>query len=199
MSKKWAGIAALVLTLSPAVAHADWLFTPSFGTTFGPDTFGDQDLIYGFAIGTLDAEVFGWEVDLSYAPDFFEGDTDAFEFNGDGSVVSVFANALIGVPAGGQRGTAFRPYVTGGIGLMQMHVLSEGGLFESTTREAGWNLGVGAMAFMGEHFGLRADFRYLRSFQDQPPSWTRGIDVDIAPGDFDFWRGTVGLTFRLPE
>jgi opacity protein-like surface antigen len=189
----------LVLALSPTTAYADWLFTPAIGATFGSDTHGARDLIYSAAIGWLDEDAFGWEADLSYAPEFFEGDTDHFEFNGSGSVVTAMVNALIGVPVRGQHGGAFRPYVTGGVGLMQMHVLSEGGLFESTTREFGFNLGVGAMAFMGDRFGLRGDFRYLRSFQDQVPSWTRGLDVDIAPGSFDYWRGTFGVTFRFPQ
>jgi hypothetical protein len=50
-----------------------------------------------------------------------------------------------------------------------------------------------------ERVGVRGDLRYIRSFQNQDPSWTRGVDVDIAPGAFDFWRASLGVTIRLPE
>lgn len=197
MSRKCAAIAAFMVILVPAAARAEWLFTPSIGTTFGFDTFGEQDAMYGLSIGAVDEEWFGWELDLSYAPDFFTGSTDAFAFDGSGSVGTAMANALIGAPLDTHGGLTLRPYVTGGLGLMRMHVVSGADLFTSTTREMGWNLGLGAMAFVGQHVGLRGDFRYMRSFQNQDPSWTQGIDIDIAPGNFDFWRGSVGLTFRF--
>ncbi len=197
MFRKWTGIVSLLLILSPAAAHAEWLFTPSFGTTFGGDTFGAHTLVYGAAIGAMDEDAFGWEADFSFAPQFFEGATQQFAFDGDGSVASAMINVLIGLPVAGQHRTALRPYVTGGVGLMQMRVQSQETLFESNTHEKGWNLGVGVMSFLGEHAGLRADVRYVRSFQNQVPSWTEGLDGDIAPGNFDFWRGSVGVTFRL--
>jgi hypothetical protein len=89
--------------------------------------------------------------------------------------------------------------VTLGVGLMQMYVGSPdgGGFFETTTHEAAWNAGVGGLGFITRRIGLRGDVRYMRSFQDQQPSWTRGLDFDVAPGNFDFFRGTVGVTVRL--
>ena len=50
---------------------------------------------------------------------------------------------------------------------------------------------------MTSRIGIRGDVRYTRSFQDQPPSWTRGVDIDVAPGNFDFFRATIGVTLRL--
>ena len=41
----------------------------------------------------------------------------------------------------------------------------------------------------GESFG---DLRYFRSLQDAEPD----NDLDLSLGSFDFWRGSVGLTFR---
>lgn len=189
------GMAALMFAFAPA-AQADWLFTPTVGRTFGGDTFGTQHVTYGAAIAGLDGEAFGWEADVSYSPEFFEGNGDTFEFTGAGSLVSVTGNALIGAPIGGPD-DRFRPYVTGGVGLMQMRVISDGGSFETVTRELGFNLGAGAMAFIANRVGFRGDLRYMRSFQNQVPSWTRGTSIDIAPGNFDYWRATIGLTFRL--
>ena len=181
--------------LPPAGAQADWLFTPALGTTFGADSFGRENPMFGAAIAWVDEEAFGWEIDLGYAPEFFDGADGAGVVNG-GSVMSVMGNALVGFPVGSG---AFRPYLTGGLGLMQMRVVSDSGLFESSTAEFGYNLGGGAMAFFGSRFGLRGDLRYIRSFQNQAPSWTRGVDIDVAPGNFDFLRASAGVTFRFGE
>jgi hypothetical protein len=200
MFRSYAGMAMLMVALLPAVAQADWLFTPHFGTTFGADTHGREHPLFGGAIAVLDEDAFGWEAEVSYAPNFFEGSGTDFDFSaGNSSVLSVMGNAVIGVPIGGRHRDAFRPYVTGGVGMLQIRVISDGGFFETTTREFGFNLGAGAMGFLTERVGFRGDLRYLRSFQNQVPSWTRGIDFDIAPDSFDYFRATFGLTFRFGE
>jgi hypothetical protein len=200
MFKKWAGPAVLVMALSPVAAHADWVVTPNVGTTFGADTHGRKHPVFGGMVGRVDDDAFGWEADVSYAPKFFEGNNKDFDFTGDSSnVLTVMGNVLIGVPAGGQTGGAVRPYGTGGVGLMQIRVVSDRGTFKTNNREFGFNLGVGAIGFIGDRVGVRGDVRYFRSFQDSPPTWTRGIDFDVAPGNFDYWRATVGLTFRFSE
>ena len=187
--------AACFLILAPVAAHADWLFTPTLGQTFGGDTHGRVHTLLGVAVGQLDEEAFGWEVDLGYSPDFFEGSDDDFDFSGQNSRV---VTAMLNVLASGTT-TAVRPYVTVGLGLIQIDVESDDGLFESTTRELGYNAGIGLMGFIADRVGLRGDLRYVRSFQNQEPSWTQGIDVDVAPGNFDYFRAGVGLTIRLGE
>jgi opacity protein-like surface antigen len=185
-----------MLLIAPAAARADWLVTPTIGGTFGGDTFGESHFTYGGAVTWLDAEMFGWEADFSYSPDFF----DVAEVDGDrsGSVVTMMGNVLIGAPVGGPEGR-FRPYATGGVGLMRMRVLSDAETFESVINEFGFNLGAGAFAMASQRIGFRGDVRYIRSFQNQNPSWTRGIVRDIAPGSFDFWRASFGVTIAFPQ
>ena len=188
-------VAAFLLVLTPATAHADWLLTPMLGQTFGGDTHGRMHTVLGVAVGQLDEEAFGWEADFAYSPDFFEGSDDDFDFAGNNSrVVTAMLNVLASATT-----TAIRPFVGVGLGLIQIDVESDDGLFESTTRELGWNAGVGIMGMIAERAGLRADLRYVRSFQNQLPSWTRGVDVDVAPGNFDYFRAGVGVTIRLGE
>ena len=124
------------------------------------------------------------------APRFFNGDLE--DFTGTGSVLTLGGNLMI---AGTSRRVV--PYVTAGIGYMQMRVTSDAGTFTTTTRETGYNAGGGIFAFVNRYVGVRGDLRYLRSFQNQEPSWTRGVDVDIAPGAFDFLRASLGLTVRI--
>lgn len=192
------GALLLLLVFAPAVSHADWIFTPQFGTTFGADAKGREHAVIGGALALFDENAFGWEADISFVPDAFAGRYGAVDFTqSNSSVLSVMGNAVIGSSVGGQG--RFRPYVTLGAGVMQMHVASPdgAGFFRTTTYEAGWNGGAGGIAFITSRIGVRGDVRYTRSFQDRPPSWTRGIDVDVAPGNFDFFRTTFGVTVRL--
>src|SRR5919109_2140011 len=99
MLKKCAVMAALVLALSPAAAHADWLFTPNLGATFGGST-PTEHFTYGASIGWMGNGIFGWEADLSYTPDFFEPSGGGLEFVDSNNVVSVMGNAIIGIPIG---------------------------------------------------------------------------------------------------
>jgi hypothetical protein len=192
MVKKFALMAALVLTLAPGVARADWLFTPNVGAGFGGAASGREHLTYGASIGWMGAGIFGWEADFAYTPEFFEGDDGDIDLFSGSNVTSFMANALIGIPIGGQMGGGFRPYVSGGVGVLQQQVQGDDDLFEINNNEFGINLGFGAMGFATDHVGFRGDIRYYRALTD--PEADNEFDVDF--GDFDFWRGTVGVTFR---
>jgi hypothetical protein len=191
MLRLWLPIAVIVMCV-PSTAAADWLFTPAITFPTGGDTVDQDHPAFGFAVGIIDEESFAFEADLGYAPSFFNG--SRADFDGTGNVLTLMGNVLIGAGSG-----RVIPYVTGGAGYMQMRVTSDFGRFQSTTREAGFNVGGGILGFARQRVGLRADVRYFRSFQNQVPSWTRGIGADIAPGSFDFWRMGVGVTIRTSE
>jgi opacity protein-like surface antigen len=203
--KQWLCTAALAAgLLAPASASADWLVMPTFGSTFGRDTHGREQLLFGAAFGRVDDEALGWEVDFSLVPDFFSGEHDGFFFDGESHVATFMANGVLGVPSIFQYsdGARIRPFVSGGIGVLQVSAetgLAGEELFESRVHEFGWNIGGGGTAFFSERIGLRGELRYFRSFENDEPSWTRGIDADVAPGHFDYLRAVVGLTFRFPE
>ena len=114
-------MAALALALSPASARADWLLTPNIGAGFamgdtsGNDAGGGEHLTYGVSIGWMGAGIIGWEADLGYTPEFFNGDDDDIDvFDGDSNVTTAMANILVGIPVGGQTGGGVRPYLPGG-------------------------------------------------------------------------------------
>jgi hypothetical protein len=192
MVKKFAIMAALVLMLAPASARADWLFTPSIGSSFGGNASGNEKLTYGATIGWMGAGIFGFEADLAFTPEFFEPADDDVDFFDSSNVSTFMANAVIGIPVGGQAGPGFRPYLSGGIGIMQQNVQDAEQLFEINNKEFGVNIGVGAMGFATDHVGFRGDIRYYRALADPEED----NEFDVALGDFDYWRGTVGVTFR---
>jgi hypothetical protein len=192
MVKKCVMVAALMVMLVPASARADWLFTPNIGMGFGGNASGNEHATWGASIGWMGAGIFGWEADLAYTPEFFEpGDGDV-DFIDNSNVTSFMANAIVGIPIGGQTGGGVRPYFAGGAGLMQLNVQDADQLFTVNNDEFGINLGGGVMGFMTDHVGFRGDVRYYRALTDPEPD----NEFDIDFGDFNFWRGTVGVTFR---
>jgi hypothetical protein len=198
MLKKCAVMAALALALSPASARADWLFTPNIGAGFGMNSGdaagGGEHLTYGVSLGWMGEGIIGWEADLAYTPEFFEGDDDDLDVvnTGDSNVTSIMGNVIVGIPIGGQTGGGVRPYFAGGAGLLQTRVEDADAVFEVDNNDFGINLGGGVMGFMTDNVGFRGDIRYFRGFGED----TSNDQVDIDLSDFDFWRGTVGVTFR---
>ena len=192
----------VALALQPAAASAqEWFFTPFIGANFGGNAnFGNFDdfddeverrLDFGAVVGWQGPGVVGFEVDFGYSPNFFQdtaGDVN-FDF-GDSNVTTLMANLLLRAPD--QFGPGIRPYGSGGLGLIRSHV--EGGTFfnDLSTNDFGLNIGGGLQGDFNENVGLRGDIRYFRSLQDNEPD----DEFDLALSDFDFWRGTVGVTFR---
>ena len=188
-----------------APASADWLFTPYLGVTFGGAAdfgdvgdFGDnfeKKMTFGGSATWMGAGIIGFEVDFGSTPNFFEvttGDGD-FEF-GDTNVTTLMANLVLGAPFGGQSGFGVRPYGSAGIGLLRSHVSAGGLIDDLSSNELGFNLGGGAHVFFNDNVGIRGDLRYFRGLQGS------GDDDDLVElelEDFDFWRGTVGVTFRF--
>ncbi len=186
------GATALALVLvGAAPAHADWLLTPFAGATFGADS-EKQNLTYGGSLAYMGASVVGFEVDFGYSPEFFEPDDNDIDLIDDSNVTTLMANVIVGVPIGGSEAQV-RPYVVGGVGLLRSAVTGAGDLFDVSNNDFGFDVGGGIYVFINEHVGLRGDVRYFRSLQDPEED----DEFDVAVGNFDFWRGTGGVTFRF--
>ena len=177
---------AVVLAL-PAVASGDWLASPFVGVSFGGDTEG-QHVTYGGSIGYMGARVVGFEVDFGYAPDLLDDDADYFA---NSSATTLMANLIVGVPIGATRGA--RPYVSGGAGLLRTRIETVDRFFDVDDNSFGVNVGAGVHVFLTDNVGLKLDGRYFRSVEDTDGSG----DIDLDLGAFDFWRGTVGVSFRF--
>lgn len=193
-------IGALSLLLLPAPANAqNWFFSPYIGGNFGGNAdFGnfpnandavERRVDFGASIGWV-PNVVGVEFDLGFSPNFFEdtaGDRN-FQF-GRNNVTTAMANVIVGAAPG----SGFRPYASGGLGLIRAQVQSATGLFNDlSTNDLGVNIGGGIGAQFTDNVGVRGDVRYFRAVQDNKAD----TPFDLSLGSFDFWRGTVGMTFR---
>jgi opacity protein-like surface antigen len=197
-----------------APARADWYLTPYIGAAFGGASnqfvFNDLDdefeqrMNFGGSFGWRSKGVFGLEVDYNVAPNFFQftGGTNDFDlFDFDSSVQTLMGNAVIAIPIGGSTGMGFHPYVTAGLGTIRTKLRSDSDVFDDiNSNDTGFNVGGGAHFFLGTHFGLRADVRYIRGFEslddEDPIEDNPFFDQSIATDVFNYTRGTVGLTFR---
>jgi len=191
-------IGALALVLPVSASAQNWFVSPFVGANFGGSAnFGDfpdsddeveRRLDFGATVG-WNPNVVGFEVDFGWSPNFFEdtaGDRN-FEF-GDSNVTTFMTNLLISAPPG----IGIRPYLSSGLGLIRAQIESDGLFNDLSTNDLGVNIGAGINGQFSDNVGIRGDLRYFRSLQDNEPD----NDLDLSLGSFDFWRGTVGLTFR---
>jgi opacity protein-like surface antigen len=209
--------AALVLLFVAGMARpasADWLFTPYLGINFGGaantvdiadlDESFEQRVNFGGSLAAMGGGIFGFEVDFNYTPNFFqitEGGEDFELLNVDSSMTTFMGNILIGIPIGGTTGGGVRPYVAGGIGLMRANIEFDDLFDNLSTNDLALNVGGGVHIFFSDSVGIRADLRYFRDLaqedDDDPLEDDDFIDEDFGLTDFDYWRGTIGVTFRF--
>jgi len=180
--------ASLAVIGWPSQASADGFFSPWVGVNFANDP-GDGRGSFGLTAGSMGGGVIGGEFDLGYSPSFF-GSSTAF---GSNNVLDIMGNVIIGVPIGGTHGGGIRPYVTGGVGLIRSVVEGPANLLDIKNNDFGFNLGGGVMGFFNQHVGLRGDLRFMRTFNADDTT-TNPLDFNL--GNFDFWRGSIGVVLR---
>ena len=198
-------LAALALAAAPSRASADWYLTPFVGGNFGGSANfgGDNDfedeverrVDLGASLGWMGAGIAGFELDWGWSPNFFQNTTGAGNFVfGDSNVTTLMGNLVLGVPIGGQTGGGVRPYVVGGAGLLRSNISGSTFFNDLTSNDFGIDLGGGVHGYFNDHVGLRGDLRYFRLLQDNEPA---ANDLDIGLANFNFWRATIGVTFRF--
>ena len=188
---------ALLLCASPsATAHADWLITPFLGTSFaGETTFlmfeegAGRKLTLGASVALLSDGILGLEAEASHTPRFFEGDSP-LGLVLTSRVTTLSGNVILAAPLALTR-ESLRPYLVGGLGLMQVRSKHAAGLFPVNQDILGLNIGAGANGFVTERTGLRFDLRHFKA--------VTGADSHLPrPGvsRLAFWRATAGITLR---
>ena len=193
-------LAMLGLAAAAPSARADGWVSPFAGINFGGDAggkFGDNvddpnHFTWGVDVGGMIAGVFGAELDVAYTNNFF-GTDDAFEKN---KVLTIIPNLIIGIPIGGQSGAGIRPYLTAGVGVAKRNLeFDEIEIFDDN--EVVYSVGGGVMGYFNDHFGLRADYRYIRGFSADDLFDDLDLDFDFEETTFNFSRATIGAVIRF--
>ena len=198
-------LAVLALAAAPSSVSADWYLTPFVGGNFGGNANfgGDNDfedqverrVDLGASLGWMGNGIAGFELDFGWSPNFFQNTTGPGNFKfGDSNVTTLMGNLVLGVPIGGQTGGGLRPYVIGGAGLLRSNISGSTFFKDLTSNDFGVDVGGGLHGYFNDRVGLRGDLRYFRLLQDNEPS---ANDLDIGLANFNFWRASIGVTFRF--
>jgi opacity protein-like surface antigen len=179
--------AAIALVCAPSVARADGYVNPWAGVNFGTQ-FENGRGGFGVSAGAMGHGIVGGEATFGFNPSFFGSSNDF----GTNTVLDLMGNVIIGIPVGGQHGAGFRPYVTGGLGLIRTQI-DGGQVFvpKFSDNNFGWNAGAGVMGYFNDHIGLRGDLRYFRTINSNFPD-----SFDFDNGEFHYWRTSIGLVIR---
>jgi outer membrane protein with beta-barrel domain len=182
---KFCVLAAVIALAAPTSARAEGYVSPWTGVQFGSDVANGRGG-FGVNAGGMGAGIIGGEVGFGFSPSFFGTKTDF----GNNTVLDLMGNIIVGVPIGGTHGAGFRPYFTGGLGLIRTQI-DGGNVFRvaSSANHFGGNLGAGAMGYFNDHVGLRGEVRYQRTLTGDV---VNGLDL----GGFDFWRASIGVVIR---
>jgi hypothetical protein len=184
-----------LVVMAPAIAAAEWQFTPMVGWTFA----GNTSLLFeaasrrthkhvGGAVSLLGPGLFGVEALTIYTPGFFQPDT--LNLVRSSRTFTLMGNGVVTVP---RRWTEYslRPFVSGGFGLMHTSVLDVSGLFPVRSNLGGFNVGGGATGFLSKRTGVRFDLRYFSSLHR-----TEQDQVAFGRTHLSYMTGSIGLVLR---
>ncbi len=180
----------------PATASADWLITPFLGTSFASEaTFlifeegAGRRITLGASVSLLGDGIFGFEAEVAHTPRFFEGN-DPLGLVLTSRVTTVSGSVIVAAPLALTR-ESLRPFLVGGLGLMQARSKHAAGLFPVDENLLAVNIGVGAIGFVTERSGLRFDVRHFRAITGAGGPFAR-------PGTsrLSFWRAAAGVAIR---
>ena len=200
-------LAVLAFAGTPSRASADWFVTPFVGGNFGGNAnFGgdaafedefERRVDLGASLGWMGAGIAGFEVDWGWSPNFFQNTTGAGDLRGRRQQ----RDDVHGQPGPGRAGWwpdwRRRAAVRGrwcGPAAEQHLRQRRSSIDDFTSNDFGIDLGGGLHGYFNDHVGLRGDIRYFRLLQDNEPA---AGDLDIGLADFNFWRATIGVTFRF--
>jgi hypothetical protein len=187
---------SLLFLVAPRAVWADWLITPFAGGSFAPETTflvfdegAGRKFTLGASVALLSNGLLGIEADVGHTPGFFEGD-DPLGLVLTSRVTTITGNVILAAPLSLTR-ESLRPYLVGGLGLLQARSKHAGGLFPVDQDLLGVDFGGGAIGFVTSRTGLRFDVRYMKA--------ASGADGPFArPGisRLSFWRATIGVVIR---
>ena len=190
-------LALLLYSCTPDTkASADWLIIPFLGTSFaGETTFlvleegAGSRMTLGGSLALIGNGVFGIEVDVGHTPRFFEGD-DPLGLVLSSRVTTVSGNLLLAAPLSFTR-ESLRPYLVGGLGLLQARAGDAFSVFPLEEDRLGLTVGAGAIGFVSDVTGLRFDVRHIKAV-----SGSDGPLVREGVSRLSFWRATAGIVIR---
>ena len=136
-------------------------------------------------------------MDFGYSPNFFGSNTNSY-------VLTTMGDVVVAIPFDRTHSAGIRPYLTGGFGLIRAGIDVPFAGYSVANNDFAANFGGGVMGFFGNHIGVRADLRYIRSLADNSSTRGKGEPMDLTLSDDEVptLRGLLsdylpGLKFEL--
>lgn len=186
-----------------------WMASGFVGGQFGTNVDEPENTEAGDSLSWGGQVSYAWrylgaEALFDFAPNVRIANANV-AFDDDPHVNSYMANAIGLLPL---RAGDFTPYLSGGLGAIQMHADIFPFPLLSSTVEAtnetrfGGNLGFGLMAFTGR-FGFRTDVRYYKASTAFEPTEADDLADSLAEArterllsGLQYWRANFGLALR---
>ncbi|MCU1382850.1 MAG: hypothetical protein JWL71_1547 [Acidobacteria bacterium] len=188
-------LSTALLLMSARSLAADRQIRPFVGATFGgATTFVDPQGASGRAKPAIGVgavflgELFGGEIDIFDGPGFFGTGNDLVKSS---RVTAFTGNVIVAAP---HRVTEYslRPYLVGGVGLMQVRRTTLFNVFDISTVLPTVDIGVGAVAFVTNRVGVSWDVRRFQSVGANPPSG----GLTFGEQHLSFWRAAMAAVIR---
>jgi hypothetical protein len=151
---------------------------------------GDSKLTLGGSVALLSDGLLGIEADVGHTPGFFKRDGDPLRLVTSSRVTTLGGNVILAAPLAVTR-ESLRPYLVGGLGLMQARSDDLVSLFPLDKDLLGLTIGGGAIGLLSERTGVRFDLRYIKAIT--------GEDGPLAAegtSRLSFWRASLGVIVR---
>jgi len=190
-------IVLALLAVLPATASADWLITPFLGTAFSGETTllsldrggGQKKLTFGISGALLSDSFLGIEGSVGHTPGFFSG-SDPAGLIQSSRVTTVTGSVIVAAPLSVTR-ESLRPYLIGGLGLMQARADDKAGIFPIAKDFLAVNLGGGAIGPLTPRTAVRFELRHFKA-----ASGASGPFAREGLSRLSFWLASVGVTLR---
>ena len=150
---------------------------------------GQKKVTFGIS-GTLLSDSFlGIEAGVGHTSGFFSGNDPAALIQSS-RVTTLDGSVIVAAPLSVTR-ESLRPYVIGGLGLMQARAKDAVGIFPIEKDFLGVNFGGGALGLLTPRTGVRFEVRHFKA--------ASGADGPFAReglSRLSFWRASVGVTLH---
>ena len=185
------GVTLLTFSAAQKAEAQGFIINPFFTTTLtSPSGGGHTKPGVGLAFGT-NRKILSLETEIAYHPQIIDTALDGSKSR----VLTFSGDMIIGPTIGHVKG-----YGAVGAGDLHMNFKSLSKLAATDMDSLAsnyftFNVGGGAIGFLTDHLGIRADLRYLRAY---------GIDFaaleeaeNLSLKHFDFWRLNIGLAAKF--
>jgi opacity protein-like surface antigen len=205
---------AVVAAVVEEKPYEPWLASFNVGNYFSAsggieNQFVDANINRSVAFGGQIAYLWRTNIGAEFLADFAPTFKIPSLVISDHPTLSAYmANAIYGFQFG--AGWQFKPYVSGGIGAINMSadlITIDTNLIQSTISASqsrfGGNVGAGFLGYLGP-VGVRADIRYFRANSDSNFDRLNLTDRELLDNDstlvelsgIRYWRSSLGVAFR---